>query len=62
MAIATRKVSWILDADINKFFDYINHRYLLKCLMDRIADNRMLKLIKRMLKAGVLYDSEWERG
>ena len=54
MAIATKKVSWVLDADIKGFFDNINHNWLMKFLEHRISDPRILRLIKLTLTAGVM--------
>ncbi len=53
VGIKTRKVSWILDADIRGFFDNIDHGWLMKFLEHRIADRRMLRLLKKWLRAGV---------
>ena len=54
MAITTRKVSWIVDADISRFFDQIDHGWMMKFLRHRIADKRILRLIEQTLKAGVM--------
>jgi group II intron reverse transcriptase/maturase len=54
IAITQRKVSWILDADMSKFFDTLNHDWLLKFLQHRIADKRLLELIEKTVKAGVV--------
>ncbi len=54
MAITTRRVNWVLDADIAGFFDSIDHDWLMRLLEVRIADRRILRLIERMLKAGVM--------
>ncbi|ETW94165.1 MAG: maturase, partial [Candidatus Entotheonella gemina] len=54
MAITTRKVSWIVDADISRFFDQIDHGWMMKFLRHRIADKRILRLIELTLKAGVM--------
>jgi RNA-directed DNA polymerase len=54
MAITTKKVSWVLDADIQGFFDNINHDWLMKFLEHRISDPRLLRLIKLTLTAGVV--------
>jgi RNA-directed DNA polymerase len=59
MAITKRKVNWILDADIRGFFDNISHEWLMKFLEHRIADRRMLRLLKKWLRAGVSEDGEW---
>ena len=54
MSICTRKVSWILDADLKGFFDNINHDKMMDFLCHRIADKRVLRLIKGWLSAGVM--------
>lgn len=59
VGIAKRKVNWIIDADIRGFFDAISHEWLMKFLEHRIADPRMLRLLKKWLRAGVSEDGEW---
>jgi group II intron reverse transcriptase/maturase len=59
VGITKRKVNWIIDADIRGFFDNISHEWLLKFLEHRIADPRMLRLLKKWLRAGVSEDGEW---
>lgn len=59
VGITKRKVNWILDADIRGFFDNISHQWLMKFLEHRIADPRMLRLLKKWLRAGVSEDGEW---
>ena len=54
--IEGRKVNWILDADIRSFFDEIDHEWMLRFLEHRIADRRVLRLIRKWLTAGVLED------
>lgn len=54
MAITTKKVSWILDADLKGFFDAIDHGWMIKFLKLRIADKRVLRLIQSWLSAGVV--------
>jgi len=53
-AIMTRKVNWVLDADIRGYFDAICHEWLEKFIEYRIADKRVLRHIKKWLNAGVL--------
>ncbi len=48
------KISWVLDIDIRAFFDTIDHEWLVKFLEHRIADTRVLRHVKKWLKAGVL--------
>jgi group II intron reverse transcriptase/maturase len=55
-AIYRKKVNWILDADIRAFFDTVNWEWLVRFLEHRIADRRLLRLIGKWLKAGVLED------
>lgn len=57
-----RKVGTILDADIRAFFDTIGHEWLMRFLEHRIGDQRVLRLIGKWLKAGVLEDGTWTEG
>jgi RNA-directed DNA polymerase len=57
--IYKRKVNWVLDADIRGFYDAIDHGWMLKFLEHRIADKRVLRLIRKWLKAGVIENGEW---
>lgn len=59
VAISQRKVSWVLDADISKFFDTIDHDWLMKFLQHQIADKQILHLIERTIKAGVVDDERY---
>ena len=61
VGITQRKVNWVLDVDIKSFFDTINHAWLMEFLKRRIADPRMLRLIRKWLRAGVSEDGEWSR-
>jgi len=56
VGIKSQKVNWILDADIQAFFDSIDHSSLLRFLEHRIADRRLLRLIRKWLKVGVIED------
>jgi len=58
MGILTKQIGWILDADISAFFDTIDHEWMMKFLQHRIADKRILRLIKKWLKAGVIEDGK----
>ena len=53
---AAQKVSYILDADIRSFFDEISQDWLIRFLEHRIGDRRIIRLIQKWLKAGVLED------
>lgn len=59
VGITHRKVNWIIDADIRGFFDNISHEWLMKFVDHRIADKRMLRLLKKWLRAGVSETGEW---
>jgi RNA-directed DNA polymerase len=61
VAITQRKVSWVLDADIRGFFDTLNHGWLMKFVEHRVADPRMLRLIRKYLRAGVSEDGQWSK-
>lgn len=61
VGVSTRKVNWILDADIAKFFDTIEHDWLVKFIEHRVADARVLRLIKKWLHAGVLEEGRIEQ-
>jgi len=54
VGIHRKKVSWVLDADIRGYFDSIDHEWLLKFIEHRVLDGRILRLIKKWLKAGVI--------
>jgi len=57
--ITTRKVNWVLDADIRDFFGQLDRAWLEKFLRHRIADERILRLIGKWLAAGVIEDGTW---
>ena len=59
VGVTKQKVNWIIDADIRGFFDNLSHEWLMKFLEHRIADTRMLRLLKKWLRAGVSEDGEW---
>jgi group II intron reverse transcriptase/maturase len=56
--IATRKVNWISDADIKGFFDNVSHQHLEALLRRRVSDPKLLRLIVRFLKAGVMIEGQ----
>jgi RNA-directed DNA polymerase len=58
-AIFTEKVNYVLDADIRGFFDAISHEWTVKFVEHRIGDKRVIRLIQKWLKAGVLEDGTW---
>ena len=58
VAIKVKKVSWVIDADIREFFDTLSHEWLVKFIEHRIGDRRIIRLIQKWLKAGVLEDGK----
>ena len=54
VALERKSVNWVLDADIRGFFDAIDHEWMLKFLQHRIADRRVLRQVRKWLKAGVV--------
>src|SRR6202045_4344300 len=56
VGIHSKKVSYILDADIRSFFDEISQQWLIRFLEHRIGDRRIIRLIRKWLKAGILED------
>jgi RNA-directed DNA polymerase len=58
-ALRKKKVNYVLDADIRGFFDNLDKSWLVKFVEHRVADPRILRLIQKWLKAGVMEESEW---
>jgi retron-type reverse transcriptase len=54
VGIHSKKVSWIVDADIQSFFDTVNQEWLIRFVEHRIGDQRIIRLIRKWLKAGVM--------
>ena len=59
VGIMRKKVNWIIDLDIRSFFDKIGHEWMVKFVEHRIGDNRIVRLIQKWLKAGVMEDGKW---
>jgi RNA-directed DNA polymerase len=57
--ILKKKVNWVLDADISNFFTSLDQSWLERFLEHRIADKRVLRLIRKWVKAGVIEEGEW---
>src|SRR6266516_2261234 len=62
VGIWRKKVNWVLDADIRAFFDTLDHGWLVRFVEHRVADQRVVRLIQKWLKAGVLEDGKRARG
>lgn len=58
VGITTTPVNWILDADIRSFFDRIDQAWLIRFLEHRVGDERVIRLVRKWLKAGVLDEGE----
>jgi RNA-directed DNA polymerase len=58
-AIWNQKVNWVLDADVRGFFDAMGHDWAVTFVEHRIGDKRVVRLIRKWLKAGVLEDGTW---
>lgn len=61
VGIVGKKVNWVLDADIRGFFDTIDHGWMMQFLEHRIADRRVLRLVRKWLRAGVSEDGIWSK-
>jgi RNA-directed DNA polymerase len=59
VGIRGKKVNWILDMDLKGFFDNIGKEHLMEMVERRIADTRVLRLIRKWLNAGVIENGEW---
>jgi group II intron reverse transcriptase/maturase len=59
VGLVSKRVNWVLDADIEGFFDTIDHTWLIKFLEHRIGDRRILRLIRKWLRAGVSEEGRW---
>ena len=59
VGISEKKVNWILDADVSDFFSRLDHSWMERFLEHRIADKRVLRLIRKWMTAGVIEDGNW---
>jgi group II intron reverse transcriptase/maturase len=59
VGLLRKKVNFVLDADIRGFFDNINHEWMMKLVQHRVGDPRILRLIEKWLKAGVMEEGKW---
>src|SRR5436190_768602 len=59
VGIVRKRVNWILDLDIRSFFDKLQHDWLVQFVEHRIGDPRVVRLIQKWLKAGVMEDGQW---
>jgi RNA-directed DNA polymerase len=61
VGVSTKRVNWIFDADISKFFDTIEHDWLVKFIEHRVADAQVVRLLQKWLHAGVLEEGRLTR-
>ena len=59
VAITEKRVNWILDADIEGFFDNIDRDWLIKFIEHRVGDKRVVRLIQKWLNAGIIEGTDW---
>ena len=59
VGITRKKVDWVLDLDVRSFFDKVDHNWMIKFVEHRIGDKRMVRLIQKWLKAGVMEQGRW---
>lgn len=59
--IMTKPINYVVDMDIEKFFDTIDHKWLIRCLEERVGDKRLIRLIVKFLKAGIIEDGKYVR-
>jgi group II intron reverse transcriptase/maturase len=59
VGILRKKVNWIIDLDIRSFFDELQHDWLVQFVEHRIGDKRVVRLIQKWLKAGVMEQGQW---
>jgi group II intron reverse transcriptase/maturase len=59
VGIVRQRVNWIIDLDIRSFFDKLQHRWLVQFVEHRIGDKRIVRLIQKWLKAGVMEQDQW---
>jgi RNA-directed DNA polymerase len=60
VGMQTKKVNWIIDADIRGFFDTLDHGWLVTFIEHRIGDPRVVRLIQKWLRAGVMEQGRWQ--
>ncbi len=59
VGITEKRVNWIVDADIEGFFDNIDRDWLIKFIEHRVADKRIVRLILKWLNAGIIEGTDW---
>jgi RNA-directed DNA polymerase len=60
VGLTERPIHWVVDLDIQRYFDRIQHEWVMRFLEHRIADKRIIRLIRQWLRAGVMEDGRWQ--
>jgi RNA-directed DNA polymerase len=61
VGLTQRTVNWVVDLDIQGYFDHIQHDCLIRFLEHRVADKRIIRLIRKWLRAGVMDGNQWQQ-
>lgn len=61
VGIQRKAVNWVLDADIQSFFDRMSHEWTMKFVEHRVGDSRILRLMRKWLTAGVSEEGQWSK-
>jgi len=61
VGLTRRSVNWVVDLDIRGYFDHIQHDWLIRFLEHRVADKRVIRLIRKWLRAGVMEGDQWQQ-
>jgi group II intron reverse transcriptase/maturase len=61
VGLTDRRINWVLDADIEKFFDRLKHEWMMEFLANRVGDRRILRLVRKWLRAGVSEEGTWSK-
>ena len=59
VGLKRKRVNWVLEFDVRGFFDNVSHEWMIRFVEHRIADQRIIRLIQKWLKAGTLEGGEW---
>ncbi len=60
VGLTERPINWVVDLDIRGCFDHIQHDWMIRFLSHRIGDKRIIRLIRKWLRAGVMEDGRWQ--
>lgn len=60
VGLTQKSINWVVDLDVKGFFDHLDHEWVLEFVKHRIADKRILKLIRHWLTVGAMEDGRWE--